>query len=92
MTLKDSLAQFVNQPVERACCVKRIHHTLSEDDADALTAAIDLVRRARESGAGGRNRTGVSASAIYRALRDDGHKVSEDSVSRHIYLRCACVD
>jgi transcription initiation factor TFIIIB Brf1 subunit/transcription initiation factor TFIIB len=90
MALAQTLADMVNVTPQRVCLVGAMANTLDDPDREALEAAINHVWTAHESGLAGRRSTGLSASAIYRALRAEGYKMSEDSVTRHVYRRCAC--
>jgi len=91
MPLADRLAEHVNRDVGGRCLMGAVYQQLDDTDRDALDAAIAQVRAAREVGTSNRAAMGLSASAVYRALRAEGYNVSLDTVSRHVFQHCACV-
>lgn len=59
------------------CAVGRLLRTLDDDDAAALTAALD-------------DTVGYRTADIWRALDLEGHRVGRQSVSRHRRHECRC--
>jgi DNA-binding phage protein len=90
--LADRLAEHVNRPTSNVCLVGALYQTLSPSDQAALDAAMEQVRAAKQSGVVNRSAAGLSASALYRAIRAEGYQVSLDVVTRHTFQRCACVN
>lgn len=59
-----------------ACTVKRVAANLDPDEAADFEAAI----ASRD----------VTASAIARVMREDGHSISDQAIGRHRRGECAC--
>ena len=70
-----SLAEHLTQPTQ-ACKYTRLRDTLTDDDRRTLDTAM--------------GNPAFSSVHIARALRAEGHQLSEDSVRRHRTGACAC--
>jgi hypothetical protein len=89
MGLAERLASEMT-PIVRGCAIGRLLDTLDTDDSRALASAIDNVRDAKEQGVNPQARTGITATAIARALGAEGHDISSYTVQNHVYGRCRC--
>lgn len=74
-TLAAALAAQTKRPSVR-CAIAVLYERLDEGDARALRSAL--------------SDSSVEASAIFRALAEEGHKVGLSSVSRHRRRDCNC--
>jgi len=74
----------------RNCFIGRLLDDLPEPDAAALQAAIDNVRDQKRRGINPQGGHGVTATAIQRALKSEGHDISNYTVQAHVYGRCSC--
>lgn len=69
------------------CRFGRLEDEVSADDWALL---VQLIAEVRERQNKNDSRHGLSAAAISRALRAEGHNVSKDTVQAHAYNRCRC--
>lgn len=89
MGLAERLASEMT-PIVRGCAVGRLLNTLDSGDSRALASAIDSVREAKSKGINPQARSGITATAISRALEAEGHDISSYTVQNHVYGRCGC--
>lgn len=61
---------------EDFCPVGRIIKSLSDEDSIAFADAI---------------KNGIPHAVLVRALRQEGHKTSKDSIGAHLHKQCKCV-
>lgn len=74
MSLKDAIAQHSYRAFD-SCPLSRIIERLSKEDKEALEQAI---------------KNNVAVYSIARALRSEGHRIAESSVSDHAKKVCRC--
>lgn len=78
------LAELIKQGPPRKqnrCVLGTIIDSLESDDAKALNDAIEKL---------GSGTAHFSAAWLHRIIVSDGHKVSENSLSKHVNKRCSC--
>lgn len=90
MGIADRIAEERQKLTMSRCRFGRLEDELGADDWALLLKLVDEVRAVR-GGAEKRNQTnGLSAAAISRALRAEGHNISVDVVQHHAYQHCRC--
>ena len=95
MSLADRIANERNKSANPRCRFGRLEYELSDDDWAVVLASVAEIRETRElATARGRETvnqaSGLSASALSRALRAEGYDISKDVVQAHAYWHCRC--
>lgn len=76
MALSETLDNFANRPrASKDCPWKLLYESLSKEDQKALDKAFQK---------------GIPTSLIVKALRQEGHKTSSDSLRAHLRGDCKC--
>lgn len=76
MALSETLDSFANRPrVSKDCPWRLLYQSLSKEDQKALDKAFEK---------------GIPSSLIVKALRQEGHKTSSDSLRAHLRGECKC--
>ena len=78
------LADLIKQgppPKKNRCAVGTIIDSLDPDDADALNDAIEKLASGTAH---------FSAAWLHRVLLSEGHKIAENTFSKHVNQRCTC--
>ena len=90
MTLQHLLQTGLEVPASnRDCSMKRVMSSLTPPEREALNEAISKVRDSYKSLDATMRKT-YTVKWIYGALTTMGYDISQDVVSKHIRLRCAC--
>lgn len=76
MALADDIEAEARRPNRRSCGVKSLLPELPPDDRDAITEALDNSR--------------LPATAIQRALANNGFEIGIATLQRHRRGACAC--
>jgi hypothetical protein len=76
MALADTLDEFANRTRKsNGCAYMALYNSLSKEDQKAIDKAWDK---------------GIPVSLIVKALRQEGHKTSQDSFRAHRKGECKC--
>lgn len=76
------------KPHANKCSVGQMLKDMLEGDRDAVQNALEMVRESIKSGKGLTN--GYTATWLAGILKDEGYKVSERMIRRHIHGDCSC--
>ena len=85
-SLFDDLTSPVPADGKNDCGLTKIRQQMSQDEAQALERAVDMIR---EDAGSGRSKV-YSSQWLTGVLRKHGYDISSSTVARHVAGRCRC--
>jgi arginine repressor len=85
-SLVEDLLSRSPEKIRNSCGLTRLRERMSEEEAEALDRAIELIRLDTNSG----KAKVYSCEWLTGVLNRHGHTISASTISRHLSKRCSC--
>ena len=90
MGLANALDTESNRRTRNLCQMGVLLQTITEEDREAFENAKQQIAVQRQHTTVSNQYSPLTANAVWRALKSEGHIISRDAVQKHIADTCIC--